>query len=39
MSADGGNFEEAAGWRTNVRPEPSFEEVFLCFLRLRQPKQ
>ena len=29
VSADGGNFQEAAGWRTNVRPEPSFAEVFM----------
>ena len=29
VSADVGNFEEAAGWRTNVRPEPSFEEVLM----------
>ena len=29
VSVDGGNFEEAAGWRTNTRPEPSFEEAFM----------
>jgi len=29
VSADGGNFEEAAGWRKNLRPEPSFEETVM----------
>jgi hypothetical protein len=29
ISADGGNFEEAVGWRTHVRPEPSFEEAVM----------
>eukprot|EP00930_Biecheleria_cincta_P101144 TRINITY_DN9277_c0_g1_i2.p1 TRINITY_DN9277_c0_g1~~TRINITY_DN9277_c0_g1_i2.p1 ORF type:complete len:386 (+),score=95.00 TRINITY_DN9277_c0_g1_i2:60-1217(+) len=29
VSADGGNFEEAAGWRTNVRTEPSFEQAVM----------
>jgi hypothetical protein len=29
VSVDGGNFEEAVGWRTNMRPEPSFEEAFM----------
>ena len=28
-SADGGNFEEAAGWRKLARPEPSFEESIM----------
>jgi len=29
VSGDGGNFEEAAGWRKNARPEPSFEEAVM----------
>lgn len=29
VSGDGGNFEEAAGWRRNTRPEPSFEEAIM----------
>ena len=28
-SGDGGNFEEAAAWHKNTRPEPSFEETFM----------